>query len=600
MRQRWGKRLLAVLLAALLIVPAVGGQMAGAAETAVTKTAVELGDSIRMRGRSLEVGGSKTFDWSGSGFEFVYTGSGTITAQITSRTLMNGTWTGLVIVVDGSETTTWIDGTTTVTLASGLPAGEHTIQVYKLNEAAFCLAQLDSPTYPADGTLEPTQVDYRFEVIGDSITCGNQMGSGENGYKAYPTLLGRAFHATWNTESVSGRGLLAGTLAENNWSGSREHQMNELFDYTSWFRDKEAKWDFDSYTPDVLIVNLGTNDFGAAGLSAEEFCAGVEAFIARARELYPQAEIVWTLGLMTTDRTLVNAVKETVEAIGETDEKVTFLEMQPMQGGEAGHPNSAQHREAAQLLADHIAGLLGVEAPEIGDGSSTNPPVLPDGTVRYEAEDAERSEQVNVEYSDGFSGGGFARDLNQIDQITDASQIAADWSNVTYLRFLVDAPHAGEYTLTLAHFTTATGISAYIRVNDQPSSEYLHLTLDGGGVWNNVIRTSYTVTLNEGENAIWVSGSVLGNSTDNWINYDYIDLMPVDDPGPGPDPDPEPGTLGDVNNDGRVNSRDARAVLQYTVELVELTEEQLLLADMNDDELVNSSDARLILQATVS
>lgn len=595
MKSGWGKRLLAVLLAALLCVPSIGGLTAGAAETTVTKTAAELVDSIRMRGRSMDVGTSRSFDWSGSGFEFVYTGAGTITAQITGKTLLDGIWAGLVIVVDGSETTVWVNDTMTVTLASNLSAGEHTIQVYKLNEAAFCLAQLDSLTYPADGQLRPTQVDYQFEVIGDSITCGNQTESGENGYKAYPTLLGRAFNATWNTESVSGRGLLAGTLAESGWTGSRENQMNVLYDYTSWFRDKTVKWEFESYTPDVLIVNLGTNDFGAAGLSAEEFCTGVEAFIAKARALYPNAHIVWTLGLMTTDRTLVNAVKDTVEAIGATDEKVTFLGMSPMQGGQAGHPNTAQHREAAQLLADHIAELLGVDAPEISDGSS-KPPVLPEGTVRYEAEEAERSEQVNVEYNDGFSGGGFARDLNQIDQITDASQIAADWSNVTYLRFTVDAPHAGDYTLTLAHFTTATGISVYLRVNDQKNEDYLHLTLDGGGVWNNVVRTSYTVTLNEGKNTIWVSGSVLGNSTDDWINYDYIDLAPVDDPGP----DPDPARPGDVNGDGKVNSTDARLVLQYTVGLKELTETQLERANVNDDNAVNSSDARLILQMTVS
>ena len=61
----------------------------------------------------------------------------------------------------------------------------------------------------------------------------------------------------------------------------------------------------------------------------------------------------------------------------------------------------------------------------------------------------------------------------------------------------------------------------------------------------------------------------------------------------------QPQQSGDVNGDGKVNSSDARLVLQYTVELIPLTEEQLARANMNGDGLVNSSDARLILQATV-
>lgn len=60
------------------------------------------------------------------------------------------------------------------------------------------------------------------------------------------------------------------------------------------------------------------------------------------------------------------------------------------------------------------------------------------------------------------------------------------------------------------------------------------------------------------------------------------------------------GLPGDVNGDGSVNSSDARLVLQYTVNLAELTQAQLSLGDMNGDGAVNSSDARRILQATVA
>lgn len=61
----------------------------------------------------------------------------------------------------------------------------------------------------------------------------------------------------------------------------------------------------------------------------------------------------------------------------------------------------------------------------------------------------------------------------------------------------------------------------------------------------------------------------------------------------------KPGS-GDVNGDGKINSTDARLVLQYTVELTTLTDEQKAAANVNGDAFINSSDARVILQMTVS
>ena len=53
---------------------------------------------------------------------------------------------------------------------------------------------------------------------------------------------------------------------------------------------------------------------------------------------------------------------------------------------------------------------------------------------------------------------------------------------------------------------------------------------------------------------------------------------------------------GDVNQDGSVNSIDARLTLRYSASLETLSEDQLLLADMNGDEKVNAIDARAILR----
>ena len=55
-------------------------------------------------------------------------------------------------------------------------------------------------------------------------------------------------------------------------------------------------------------------------------------------------------------------------------------------------------------------------------------------------------------------------------------------------------------------------------------------------------------------------------------------------------------TIGDVNNDGKVNTLDAVKVLQYVSKKISLTDTQILAADTNKDGKINTLDAVRILQ----
>ncbi len=58
-------------------------------------------------------------------------------------------------------------------------------------------------------------------------------------------------------------------------------------------------------------------------------------------------------------------------------------------------------------------------------------------------------------------------------------------------------------------------------------------------------------------------------------------------------------TTGDINNDGVVNTTDARLALQHAVEKISLNEAQLAVGDVDGNGVVNTTDARLILQYAV-
>ena len=53
-------------------------------------------------------------------------------------------------------------------------------------------------------------------------------------------------------------------------------------------------------------------------------------------------------------------------------------------------------------------------------------------------------------------------------------------------------------------------------------------------------------------------------------------------------------TLGDVNNDGKIDITDATLIQRYAAELEELDDTQLLAADANGDGKVNITDATMI------
>lgn len=267
-------------------------------------------------------------------------------------------------------------------IATGLPDSEHDVVITKRNEPIVGSFQFLGLESTEKRPLVPTPPQYSrwIEFIGDSITCGfGVLGANTNCQfsadtesepAAYGALTAAAFSAGHTAIAFSGIGIY------QNAAGSKTDQMPVRF-FRTLADDPTSEWDF-HITPDVVVINLGTNDFTKGTPSAEYETAYVE-FLTKLRTKYTQAFFVTTVSSMMTDnggigglfprgiknRAAVKAsvakIVETRNAAGETKlSSFEFDEQAESDGYGCGyHPSQAtQKRDAAKLVA-HIKTLTG-------------------------------------------------------------------------------------------------------------------------------------------------------------------------------------------------------------------------------------------------
>src|ERR1700690_4209247 len=200
-----------------------------------------------------------------------------------------------------------------------LACGDHTVTILKRTEAdvgytefrGFEFAEILPPDPP------PTR---NIEIIGDSITCGagieatsanapecsqNGLGSPgygqgvENGDEAYGVVLARALHAQWHVVCAGGIGLL------RNYYSRTAYDPRTMRDvYLNLYPEDMSNttmWDYKQWTPDVIVIGLGTNDFSSIGgddgglrapMTQDQFQQGLTSFVDTLNGYYPGVTIV--------------------------------------------------------------------------------------------------------------------------------------------------------------------------------------------------------------------------------------------------------------------------------------------------------------------
>ena len=253
--------------------------------------------------------------------------------------------------------------------------------------------------FRSDGDFLPVEPrKFKLEFIGDSITSGEgtygtkgeqdwipmYMGSSRN----YARMVSDALDAEYRLISQGGWGVLCG------WDNDPRHNMPSCYEkicglatgQTNESLGASKPYDFGSWVPDAVIVNLGTNDAGAfnqpawtdpeSGQTFEQrkdadgtfhpedlarFKQAVVDFLQMIRRNNPGAHILWVYGMMGYDLTLAiaDAVNTYQEMTGDTN--TAFLQLPNTTEetvGSRDHAGEKSHARAAEVMIEYLRNMI--------------------------------------------------------------------------------------------------------------------------------------------------------------------------------------------------------------------------------------------------
>jgi lysophospholipase L1-like esterase len=251
----------------------------------------------------------------------------------------------------------------------------------------------------ADGEFLPVnEKPYKIEFIGDSITSGEGTVGARpeedwipawfSAINNYTKMTADALNADYRVISQSGWGVL--TSWDNNPAGNIPDYYEMVCGLLAGEKNMALgafkENDFGAWQPDVVVVNLGTNDGGAFNspewkddLSGEvhkqrlnedgsfneedlkAFENAVENFLIKIRKYNKNAHIVWAYGMLGTPMmpAIYRAVDAYIEKSG--DKKVSVFQLPNTTDETIGarcHPGVLAHEKAAKELSSYIKEIL--------------------------------------------------------------------------------------------------------------------------------------------------------------------------------------------------------------------------------------------------
>lgn len=272
------------------------------------------------------------------------------------------------------------DDTASIAWVRLVKLSESELSSIGIREICITFSQDEIPLEQTDLLIPAGNKCRLIEFIGDSITCGygidGQCGdifstATENAEKAFAYLTAKQFDADYSMVCHSGYGIISGYTADGTKDTAHilppfySQAGHSLAKIENTRRIDDDLWDF-SAQPDLIVINLGTNDASYTGTDADKqnaFAEGYRAFLYTVRRMNPHSPILCTLGIMghTLYDAVESAVSEYSEESGDHNIRTMRFDMQSAADGMAVdfHPSALTHEKAAARLCDEIHTWLG-------------------------------------------------------------------------------------------------------------------------------------------------------------------------------------------------------------------------------------------------
>jgi len=217
----------------------------------------------------------------------------------------------------------------------------------------------------------PPRPKHRIEFFGDSITSGmgdeapddgpDDQLKDKNSFMSYAAITARNLDAEIHMTSQSGIGIMV------SWF---DFIMPQFYDQLNAVGNNDSQWNFASWTPDVVVINLFQNDSWLTDRDKkliplptdEQRIQAYVDFVATIRGKYPNAFIVCTLGSMDATRDgspwpgyISTAVQRLRNAQHDTKLDTLFFEF----SGYGQHPRVHHHQVNATKLGAFIKSKMG-------------------------------------------------------------------------------------------------------------------------------------------------------------------------------------------------------------------------------------------------
>jgi len=214
----------------------------------------------------------------------------------------------------------------------------------------------------------PLRLSRKMIFFGDSVTSGmgnesadndiDSRPSDKNHYLSYAAISARELQAEFHTISRSGIGFMV------SWF---DFIMPDYYNQVTGVTHNDTQWDAAQWQPDVVVVNLGQNDYWLINQkrlqpvpTRLDIINAYANFMLKLSYDYPNAQFIAALGSMDITQNLQwpTYIEEAITLIKQKNKKIKINTIIFDFNGYKKHPRVQQHKQNAGKLTRKIKSLM--------------------------------------------------------------------------------------------------------------------------------------------------------------------------------------------------------------------------------------------------